>query len=192
MRRAPIVLTTTMVGTFGVLAFKPSTPKFTSVAVDTSTTPASGSTATATSPSSASSGSSSSAGTDTGTSSASATPSTKTVTGDAIQTQYGPTQVKVTVTGGKITTVVALAFTGNDPKSVEISTQAEPILLQEVLSQQKAAVDTVSGATISSASYEASLQSALDKIGFKASDGSVASATIPQVEEHGGPGGFGH
>jgi uncharacterized protein with FMN-binding domain len=38
-----------------------------------------------------------------------------------------------------------------------------------------AAVDAVSGATYTSLSYEASLQSALDKIGFKAPDGSVAS-----------------
>jgi Na+-transporting NADH:ubiquinone oxidoreductase subunit NqrC len=72
---------------------------------------------------------------------------------------------------------------GNDPKSVQISSSAEPILRQEARARQTAAVDAVSGATITSASYEASLQSALDKLGFTAADGSRAGAQIPDVEE---------
>jgi hypothetical protein len=46
----------------------------------------------------------------------------------------------------------------------------------------------VSGATYTSASYEASLQSALDKLGFKAPDGSRAPSTVTPAEgNRGGP-----
>ena len=82
---------------------------------------------------------------------------------------------------------------GADPKSMQISSGAEPYLRQSALTKQTAVIDAVSGATITSASYEASLQSALDKLGFKAADGSRGSSTIPDFEEHhGGPlgGGF--
>jgi FMN-binding domain len=72
---------------------------------------------------------------------------------------------------------------------VQISSGAEPALRESALAKQSAAIDAVSGATITSASYEASLQSALDQLGFKAADGSRGSSTIPDVEEHdGGPG----
>jgi len=96
----------------------------------------------------------------------------------------------VTVSNGRITKVEALRLQGNDPKSVQISGGAEPVLRQEVLAKQTAAVDTVSGATVTSASYEASLQSALDALGFKAADGSRASATVPDVGEEHDRGGF--
>jgi uncharacterized protein with FMN-binding domain len=117
-----------------------------------------------------------------------ATPATSngddTFTGSAITTQYGSAQVRVTIHNGRITDVQALSLPGDEPKSVAISTQAEPTLKQEALAKQSAAIDAVSGATITSAGYEASLQSALDKAGFQASDGSRGSATIPQAQEH--------
>ena len=62
----------------------------------------------------------------------------------------------------------ALQLQGDDPRSVQISSYAAPILQQEVLEAQSAAVDPVSGATYTSASYEQSLQSALDKLNFNA------------------------
>jgi hypothetical protein len=71
---------------------------------------------------------------------------------------------------------------------VQISSSAEPLLRQSALTKQSADIDAVSGATITSASYEASLQSALDQLGFKAADGSRGSSEIPQVEEEHGPG----
>jgi uncharacterized protein with FMN-binding domain len=115
---------------------------------------------------------------------------TKTATGNAIATRYGNAQVRVTVSGGKITKIEALQLQADEPKSQQISSAAEPQLRQSALTKQSAAIDAVSGATITSASYEASLQSALDKLGFKAADGSRGSATIPNVEEHdGGPDG---
>ena len=40
-------------------------------------------------------------------------------------------------------------------------------------------LDAVSGATFTSASYDQSLQSALDKLGFKPADGSRATLQVP-------------
>ena len=193
MRRAPIVLTATVAGMAGVLAFEPHEPTLATASSSSSAEPsASAADPAATSPgsgSAASAGESASGG-DTSSSAAS---EAKTYTGDAIPTQYGNAQVRVTIAGGKITEVEALQLQGNDPKSVQISGSAAPLLRESALSKQTAAVDAVSGATITSASYEASLQSALDKAGFKAADGSRGSSEIPQVEEHdgGGFGGFG-
>ena len=166
MRRAPIVLTATAAGLAAVLSFKAREPAL----------PTAGAAA-ASAPSSASAPSTSS------------TTGATVATGDAIPTRYGDAQVRVTVSGGKITKVEALQLQGADPKSVQISSSAEPLLRQSALTKQTAAIDAVSGATITSASYEASLQSALDKLGFKAADGSRGSSTIPDVEEHdhGGP-----
>jgi uncharacterized protein with FMN-binding domain len=188
MRRAPIVLTGTVAGLAAVLSFKarePSLPVVAAVPAPSGGTAAAGGTT-------ASRGGSSSGTTTSRSSSASKASSatTRTATGDAIATRYGNVQVRVTVRGGKITKVEALQLTGNDPKSAEISAQAEPLLRQSALTKQSAAIDAVSGATISSAGYEASLQSALDKAGFKAADGTRGSSTIPNVQEdHGGPGG---
>jgi uncharacterized protein with FMN-binding domain len=100
-------------------------------------------------------------------------------TGDAVDTRYGPVQVKVTVTNGKITSIEAVELQNGDPRSQMISSSAEPVLKQEVLSKQTADVDVVSGATYTSASYLQSLQSALDKLGYKAPDGSTATAQVP-------------
>ena len=151
MRRSPIVLAATIAGTAGVLAFHPQTP-----AVQN---------ATASAPSTSSSSSSGSG--------------TGTATGAAIDTQYGSAQVRVTVKNGKIVTIEPLQLQSNDPHSQQISSSAAPILQQEALAKQSADVDAVSGATYTSASYTQSLQSALDKLGFKAPDGSVASLQVP-------------
>jgi uncharacterized protein with FMN-binding domain len=158
MRRSPIVIAATVAGTAGVLAFHPHAP-----AVQPATASASP-TATPSATSSSASGTSASSGT---------------ATGDAIDTQYGAAQVRVTVKSGKIVKIEPLQLQGNDPRSVQISGSAEPILQQEALTKQSADVDAVSGASFTSASYTQSLQSALDKLGFKAPDGSVASLQVP-------------
>jgi uncharacterized protein with FMN-binding domain len=94
----------------------------------------------------------------------------------------------VTIAGGTITGVTAEQLPDNDPRSSSISQGAEPYLKQEVLSKQGAKVDVISGATYTSNGYMASLQSALDKAGYRAPDGSKASLTVPEEEQ----GGFGH
>jgi uncharacterized protein with FMN-binding domain len=174
MRRSPIVLSATVLGTAGVLAFHPHAP----AAAPAAATPAKTSTGTAGSASgSASTGSGSGSGSSGSSSSAAST--TKSATGDAIATQYGDAQVRVTVKDGKVVKIEALQLQGNDPRSLEISSSAEPVLRQEALSKQSADVDAVSGATFTSASYTQSLQSALDKLGFKAPDGSRATLQVP-------------
>jgi uncharacterized protein with FMN-binding domain len=162
MRRSPIVIGATIAGTAGVLAFHPhaAVPAATAASTASKTTP---SAAAATSSSGASSGSTGSG----------------TATGEAIGTRYGTAQVRVTVSGGKIVKLEALQLQSNDPHSQQISSFAAPQLEQEVLSAQSANVDAVSGATFTSASYVQSVQSALDKLGFKAADGSRATLQVP-------------
>ena len=87
-------------------------------------------------------------------------------TGVAAQTQYGIVQVKITVSGKKITNVALVQLTAFDSRSQEINYQAAPILLQETLQAQSANIDSVSGASYTSAGYAQSLQSAIDKAGI--------------------------
>lgn len=102
-----------------------------------------------------------------GTSSISGTSATKTFLGQAVQTQYGVVQVKLTVSGTKITNVSFAQLTAYDGRSQEINTEAAPILLQETLTAQSAQIDTVSGASYTSDGYVQSLQSALDQAGIQ-------------------------
>ncbi|MEV7079859.1 FMN-binding protein [Streptomyces sp. NPDC093516] len=84
------------------------------------------------------------------------------VTGDAAQTQYGPVQVRVTMTNGKITKAEAVR-TPQGGRSDQITASAVPRLNQAAVAAQSADIDAVSGATYTSAGYKKSLQSALDK-----------------------------
>ncbi|MDQ1394995.1 MAG: hypothetical protein QOG64_254 [Acidimicrobiaceae bacterium] len=86
----------------------------------------------------------------------------KTVDGPVVRSRFGPVQVEVTISGGKITEVTALALPSDRRRSAEISQQAGPILRREALSAQSANIDTVSGATYTSDAYAKSLQAALD------------------------------
>ncbi|WP_030945746.1 FMN-binding protein [Streptomyces sp. NRRL S-646] len=105
--------------------------------------------------------SSSSSGTSGG-SGGSTTTVTKTVTGDTIQTRWGPVQVKITVKSGKLTEVTAVQYPTDNPRDQEINSFALPRLRSEALQAQSADIDTVSGATYTSDGYRQSLQSALD------------------------------
>ena len=168
MRRAPIVLTATAAGTAAVLGFHTHPANVSTKANATASPAAKPSGSASKGDSAATSGSSSGAA--------------HSATGDAMSTRYGPAQVRVTVSDGKITKIEAVELQNSDPKSAEISGYAEPILRQSVLERQTAAVDVVSGATYTSLSYEASLQSALDTLGFKASDGTVAPIDVSQLQ----------
>ena len=109
--------------------------------------------------SSSSSSSSRATGTQSGTSSG-----TKTIVGSTVQTRYGPVQVSVTFTNGKISAVQALQ-TPSGHESTQINAYAAPILAQEAVAANSANIDTVSGATFTSQAYAQSLQSAIDKLG---------------------------
>jgi uncharacterized protein with FMN-binding domain len=181
MKRAPIVLSATAFGTAAVLGFHAHTAA-TPVATAATSQPSGTSTSRASGTTTSSSSGSSGSGSGSSSTSSSSSSGTKTATGDAMETRYGPAQVKVTVSNGKILKVEAVQLQNGDPKSQEISSYAAPILQQSVLAKQTAAVDTVSGATYTSLSYEASLQSALDKVGYKAADGSTASTDVSQLQ----------
>jgi uncharacterized protein with FMN-binding domain len=99
------------------------------------------------------------------------TPSTgtgaaKTVTGAAWPTIYGPVQVRVTVTAGKVTAVSAVEYPTETPRDYQINAFAIPQLNAEAMAAGSAKIDTVSGATYTSGGYVGSLQNALDKAGL--------------------------
>ncbi|MBM6404701.1 FMN-binding protein [Phycicoccus sp. CSK15P-2] len=86
-----------------------------------------------------------------------------TYTGDAVQTRYGPVQVEITVSGGKITESVVTQVPWNDHHDQQINSYAVPILNEEAVRTQSADIDMVSGATFTSDGYVRSLQSAIDQ-----------------------------
>ncbi|MFF5342844.1 FMN-binding protein [Streptomyces althioticus] len=88
----------------------------------------------------------------------------RTVTGEAAQTQYGPVQVRITVSGGKITNAEAVQAPKGG-QSDQVTSNAVPQLNQAAVQAGTADIDAVSGATYTSAGYKESLQSALDKAG---------------------------
>ncbi|MFF5499026.1 FMN-binding protein [Streptomyces aquilus] len=85
-----------------------------------------------------------------------------TFTGDSVQTRWGPVQVRITIKGGRLTDVTAVASPSDNPRDQEINSYALPRLRTEALQAQSADIDTVSGATYTSDGYRQSLQSALD------------------------------
>ncbi|MEV8594171.1 FMN-binding protein [Streptomyces sp. NPDC052012] len=88
----------------------------------------------------------------------------RTVTGDAVKTQYGPVQVRITVAGGKIIKAEAVQ-TPKGGQSDQITSNAVPKLNQAAVAAGTADIDAVSGATYTSTGYKQSLQSALDRAG---------------------------
>ncbi|MBW8820318.1 MAG: FMN-binding protein [Streptomyces sp.] len=90
------------------------------------------------------------------------------VTGDVVQTQYGPVQVRITVSGNKITKAEAVQAPkgGTSDQKTALSI---PKLTQDTLAKQTSQVDTVSGATYTSEGYKKALQSAIDKANEAAS-----------------------
>lgn len=86
-----------------------------------------------------------------------------TFTGDTFDAFYGNVQVAAVITGGKITDVKVLQYPNDRSTSVEINSQAMPMLVQEAISSQTANVDIISGATDSSNAFIQSLGTALKK-----------------------------
>jgi uncharacterized protein with FMN-binding domain len=83
-------------------------------------------------------------------------------TGDTVQTQWGPVQVQIRVSGGKITDAGVVQVPQGNSRDLEINSYAVPVLNSEVVQAQSAQIDTVSGATVTSDGYLQSLQSAID------------------------------
>ncbi|AKJ14295.1 FMN-binding protein [Streptomyces incarnatus] len=153
LRRVVLASAATVSGMVLLLSLKP----------HTSPVPA---TADAKSPSvSSSSAPSSGSGSSSGSSSGTKTVS-KAVTGDTVQTRWGPVQVRVTILSGRLTDVTAVQYPSDNPRDQEINSYAMPQLRREALAAQSADIDMVSGATYTSTGYKQSLQSALDSAGL--------------------------
>jgi uncharacterized protein with FMN-binding domain len=86
-----------------------------------------------------------------------------TYTGDNVSNPYGNVQVSVTVSGGKITDIQFPSLPSDNQHSQSVSDYASPILKQEAIQAQSANVNSVSGATYTSESFQQSLQSALSQ-----------------------------
>jgi uncharacterized protein with FMN-binding domain len=168
MRRAPIVITATVVGLIGVLEFhaRPS-------AIAVTTIPAAGTAAASPAGSAPSQGSSGTGASSKSTSKAkagsSATPkasSTRTAVGPQVNYSWGVLSVSVTVSGTKITKVgIASLDDGGNPRSQSIDQYSIPELEQQAVAAQSANIQGVSGASYTSAGFKQSLQSALQQLG---------------------------
>ena len=90
----------------------------------------------------------------------------RTFTGAVDNTQYGPMQVAITVSGKKITKVTVVQKTDDGQLSASIDAMSLPKLTSEALAAQSAKIDAVSGASYTSAGYIQSLQSAIDQAGL--------------------------
>jgi uncharacterized protein with FMN-binding domain len=168
MKRVLLSITGTVLGLVALLSFKSNGHSVTTGAgLPSASLPSAPSSSGASSSSSAPSSGSTGSGRSASRSTTAAPPTTvsRTLTGDAVQTQYGVVQVQLTASGKKIQNVSFLQLTANDGRSQQINSYAGPILLQETLSAQSAQIDTVSGATYTSEGYLQSLQTALDKAG---------------------------
>ena len=91
---------------------------------------------------------------------------TEVVTGRVAHTVWGPVQVQLTVTSGRIASVSVPQTPSGTPKNVRVNDYALPILTESTEAAQSADIDMVSGATVTSTGYLQSLQSAIDEAGL--------------------------
>lgn len=158
MRRVVLAVVATIAGLVGLLSFKTHSVSVASPNAATSTTGPGSASPPNTAPSEGSPSSPSSSG--------GAASMAKTVTGDAVDTRWGPVQVKITVANGKLTDVTPVVYPTENPRDQQINAYAIPELTREALAAGSAKIDMISGATYTSEGYIDSLQSALDKAGL--------------------------
>ena len=82
-------------------------------------------------------------------------------TGDVADAFYGNLQVQATISGGQLTDVTFLQYPNDRRTSIEVNSEAMPLLKQEAIKAQSGQVDIVTGATDSSMAFIESLSSAL-------------------------------
>ncbi len=96
----------------------------------------------------------------------SAAPVGGTATGTLEQYGYGELSVRVTVSGGHISSIGTAELRTAESYSQQLAVQAIPMLRSEILKAQSTRVYGITGATYTSEAYAASVQSALDKLHF--------------------------
>lgn len=165
LRRAILVVSGTAAAVASALAYNP--PQLTQVATSSKpATPAPSTTAPKSTPTTPTTGKATPAPKSTPTTPANKLPSGD-FSGDKIQTRWGPVQVQITVKDGVITAANALAFPSGDRRSLSISQQAIPYLIEQSLGVVSSSeVMGVSQATYTSNGWRASLQSAIKKAGI--------------------------
>lgn len=87
--------------------------------------------------------------------------------GQVAQTQFGPVQVKVTLSHGRLTKVATPVYPTGTYRDQQINSQAIPMLEQEVVQVQSSNIQGVGGASYTSQGFYTSLVSALAKAGHK-------------------------
>lgn len=84
-------------------------------------------------------------------------------TGPAVYQYYGYVQAKVDIRKGKIAKIDILRFPTDYSTSIYINTHALPMLEAEVIQAQDTQISGISGATLTSDAFVASIQGALSK-----------------------------
>lgn len=84
-----------------------------------------------------------------------------TYVGSVVDAFYGNVQVQAVISGGQITDVIFLQYPNHNNTSININSQAMPLLKQEALAAQSANVSGVSGASATSPAFQTSLADAL-------------------------------
>jgi len=89
----------------------------------------------------------------------------QTITGPVISTRWGPVQVQIVVENGQIVGATGLKYPSGDRRSLYISEQAVPMLVDLTLQAQSAdGIPRIGGATYTSNGWKSSLAAALKKI----------------------------
>jgi uncharacterized protein with FMN-binding domain len=169
MRRITVAIMGTLTGLVMLFSYHTSTNSGTAIAngdtpstTDSGANPSTGSGSTP-SPAASSADSSPSASASASPSSGSSSGTSRTYTGDAVMTQWGTVQVRITVQNGKITKSEAVQYPTENPRDQEINAYAVPALNQAVVQKQSGGIDAISGATVTSDGYIQSVQSAVDQ-----------------------------
>lgn len=92
--------------------------------------------------------------------------SARVVEGPAVESDYGPVSVAISVSGGRIDQVTTRRFPNDLPQSERISKTAIPQLQAAALQAQSAEIVSVSGATYTSKGFKASLAAAIHEAGL--------------------------
>ena len=89
----------------------------------------------------------------------------QTITGPVISTRWGPVQVQIVVENGQIVGATGLQYPSDDRRSLYISEQAVPMLVDLTLQAQSAdGIPRIGGATYTSNGWKSSLAAALRNI----------------------------
>jgi len=88
-------------------------------------------------------------------------PANGSYTGALVPTRFGDVQVRIVVTSGRITDVVAVQMPNDRARSAEITQYVTPVLRSEVIRAQNAQIDVISGATFTSEAYAESVNDAM-------------------------------